>query len=247
MDEVTVKAEACAPTEVRPLDAIDFTQFVRASSDAVRAETQALWWHLYRWVVEHGYADTGDQAGFVEYVQAFRNIEANSINRHLRRMAAAGLLKRHRLGRKLDATTRQVLGLGSGIFDALTRHSLVRELPSVVVRYTLPGCRPPLHMAKAGRAFDQVEKGWARDRATYGGIPLKQHLLLVHEPGSEARLVAPSSDVAEALKQLYEDSPSAVVYVIEAASLPTPAAAKVWSGEAYRSVTSSSPKASGDA
>ena len=205
----------------RVLTRTAFAHSVAASSGSgITTATEEMWWHLYTWVVERGYADTADQPGFVEHVQAFRGIEVGGINRHLRRMAGAGLLEPHRLTRKLDARTKDALKMGTGIFDVLSGQGSASTLPSVVVRYTLPGASPPLKLSRARLAIDAAERGWERQRQVHGTARARQHLLIVHEPEAKVRLVWPGEDVASEIRKLSAESPRSIVYVIEAPDLP---------------------------
>jgi hypothetical protein len=51
-----------------------------AVDSGVTEETIKLWFQIYLWIVDKGYADIADTPEFVERIQAFRNITVPTIS-----------------------------------------------------------------------------------------------------------------------------------------------------------------------
>lgn len=67
----------------------------------VTEKTLRLWFVIYNWIVENGYADSADSPLFLQHVNAFRKSSVQTVATHLRRMSDAKLIKRNVLRRKL--------------------------------------------------------------------------------------------------------------------------------------------------
>lgn len=117
--------------------------------------TQRIWHHIYVWVLEHGYADTADSPDFVHYVKAFRGVNIETIASHLARMANADLLKRHVLKRKLSADAKEEL------LNPVTTMFTGSSLPTMLIRYTLPGVSCPLEFKSAERQATRIHNSWS--------------------------------------------------------------------------------------
>lgn len=103
-------------------------------AEGVTEKTLQLWYVIYQWVVENGYADTADTPEFVSHVQSHRAISTKTINMHLARMAQYGLLKSYTLKRNLPKELRDELWHPFALFFSATS-----TLPTTFKRYSIPG------------------------------------------------------------------------------------------------------------
>ena len=118
--------------------------------------TQRMWYHIYVWVQEHGYADTADSPDFVQYVKTFRSVNVETIASHLARMANADLLKRNVLKRKLSAEAKEEL------LNPIATMFTGSSLPTMLIRYTLPGVSCPLEFKSAERQATRIHNSWSK-------------------------------------------------------------------------------------
>mgnify|MGYP005815166893 CR=1 FL=1 len=130
-----------------------FLKLVEDRNKKASESTLRLWYHIYMWVSERGYADTADSPEFVEHVQLFRRIGIATIGRHLRSMSEGGLLSRHNLRRQLSIEVKQDLLNPLNIFFGGSS-----SLPSSFARYTLVGQPCPLEFKSASRTVKKIEK-----------------------------------------------------------------------------------------
>jgi len=94
--------------------------------------TVALWQAIYDYVMEYKFADLLDDR-FVDLMTDKFQIGKATIGRHLNRMVKAELLSRWEMVRK-PGQVRMIFAFFQGIH------------PTRLVRYTLPGKKPPLDM-----------------------------------------------------------------------------------------------------
>jgi len=100
--------------------------------ESVTARTIQIWTFIYNHVAEHGYADCVDE-GFIDEVRSQFNISMRTISGHLRRMRQAKLLQ------AWEGT------IGKGQTSPYT--SIFLGIPPTrIMRYTLPGQKPPKQM-----------------------------------------------------------------------------------------------------
>lgn len=134
---------------------LDFIALPSIQSVSVKEPTLKMWHHIFMWVEKHGYADTADSPEFIGYVQGWRKVSPATIGSHLAKMAAAGLLKRHVLRRKLSSEAKEdllnpILGMFAGT-----------SLPTTLVRYTLPNVVCPLELKAAVRKAEKIDRFWS--------------------------------------------------------------------------------------
>lgn len=125
-----------------------FIQLVPADQQAkCRQDTLELWCHMYAYIEQTGYADTADDEDFVRHVHQHKSLATSSIASNLRKMANCGLIVGHKM-RLVPGNRNQ--------FDIFPL--LGDTLPSHLIRYTLPGQKPPTHMKRAQKAQAQMTK-----------------------------------------------------------------------------------------
>lgn len=125
-----------------------FLQLVPAEQQAkCRQDTLELWLHMYTYIGNCGYADTADDDDFVRHVHQHKSLATASIASHLRKMADCGLIVGHKM--RLVPGNRNQFDIFPFMGDTL---------PSHLIRYTLPGQKPPTHMKRAQKARDQMRK-----------------------------------------------------------------------------------------
>jgi len=134
---------------------LDFVALPSLQGVSVKEPTLKMWHHIFMWVEKYGYADTADSPEFVGYVQGWRKVSPATIGSHLAKMAAAGLLKRHVLRRKLSSEAKDellnpILGMFAGT-----------SLPTTLVRYTLPNVACPLEFKVAVRKAEKITQFWS--------------------------------------------------------------------------------------
>jgi hypothetical protein len=100
--------------------------------NSVTARSTEIWTFIYNYIEEHHYADCAD-GDFIAEVGSRFDISSRTVSSHLRRMRRVGLLQ------AWEGT------LGRGQSSPIT--SLVLGVPpyppSHIMRYTLPGQKPP--------------------------------------------------------------------------------------------------------
>lgn len=101
---------------------------------SVNEKTLRLWFVMYNWIVDNGYADCADSPAFLQHVNAFRKCSVQTVATHLRRMSDAKVIKRYVVRRKLSGEVKEDLSSGLVFFSPG-----VESLPTTFVRYCLPG------------------------------------------------------------------------------------------------------------
>lgn len=100
--------------------------------DSVTARTVEVWTFIYNYVAENSYTDCADEAFFSQVHSRF-DISSRTISGHLRRMQRAGLLQ----------VWEGTIGAGqSSPYSSF----LFGIPPSRIMRYTLPGRKPPTEL-----------------------------------------------------------------------------------------------------
>ena len=132
---------------------IEFLKIVEPTDAKVAENTLILWYRIYIWVVEHGYADTADSPEFVKYIQSFRQIGVQTIGKHLKNMADLGLLSRHTLRRRLSKDAKEEL-----LNPIVNMFFGGKNLPSSFVRYSLAGEPCSRDFKSAQRYIENIEK-----------------------------------------------------------------------------------------
>ena len=97
--------------------------------ESVTPRTIEIWTFVYNYVAKHGYADCVDEA-FIGEVHSRFEVSPRSISGHLRRMRRAKLLQ---------AWEGTIGGGQSSPYTSI----LFGISPSRIMRYTLPGQKPP--------------------------------------------------------------------------------------------------------
>lgn len=141
-------------TEPYTMTYLDFLALPAVQKAHPVEATQRMWHHIYVWVQEHGYADTADSPAFVQYVKAFRSVNIETIASHLSRMANADLLKRHVLKRKLTTEAKEAL------LNPIATMFTGSNMPTMLIRYTLPGVPCPLDFKSAALQAARVRDSW---------------------------------------------------------------------------------------
>ncbi len=114
---------------------MEYADFLKTIPEGlgVTEKTLRLWFVIYQWIVENGYADSADSPEFLQHVNAFRKCSTQTVATHLRRMSDAKLIKRNVLRRKLPAEAKEALSIGSLLFAPGPE-----SIPTTFVRYCLP-------------------------------------------------------------------------------------------------------------
>lgn len=100
--------------------------------DSLTARSVEVWTFIYNYIEQHGYADTVDES-FTDELWSRFELSARAAGTHLRRMRRADLLQ------GWEGT------LGRG--QTSPRLSFIMGIPPTrIMRYTLPGRKPPREM-----------------------------------------------------------------------------------------------------
>jgi hypothetical protein len=106
--------------------------------ESLTARSIEIWTFIYNYVEEHRYADTVDE-DFTDEMRSRFRVSARTAGSHLRRMRRAGLLS------AWEGT------LGRGQSSPYTSF-LFGIPPTRVMRYTLPGNKPPREMYRQAKS-----------------------------------------------------------------------------------------------
>ena len=119
---------------------MEYHDFLKEIPEGLGAteKTLRLWFVIYQWIIEHGYADSADSPAFIQHINAFRKCSTQTVATHLRRMSDAKLIKRNVLRRKLSGEAKEELSIGSLLFAPGAE-----SIPTTFVRYCLPGQQCP--------------------------------------------------------------------------------------------------------
>ncbi|BBN90475.1 hypothetical protein [Azospira sp. I09] len=119
---------------------MEYRDFLKEIPEGLGAteKTLQLWFVIYQWILEHGYADSADSPAFLQHINAFRKCSTQTVATHLRRMSDAKLIKRYVLRRKLSGEAKEELSIGSLLFAPGAE-----SIPTTFVRYCLPGQQCP--------------------------------------------------------------------------------------------------------
>lgn len=104
------------------------------SSDRLTSKTIEIWQAIYDYVRKNRFADVVDD-DFVDSISREFNISKGTISRHLSRMAEQAILKPWVLVRKRGQVRMSMV-------------FFFGNQPTRIVRYTLPGKKPPMQMLR---------------------------------------------------------------------------------------------------
>lgn len=133
---------------------MEYRDFLKEIPEGLGAteKTLRLWFVIYQWIVEHGYADSADSPAFLRHINAFRKCSTQTVATHLRRMSDAKLIKRNVLRRKLSGEAKEELSIGSLLFAPGAE-----SIPTTFVRYCLPGQQCPTEFKSFDAAVSAID------------------------------------------------------------------------------------------
>ncbi len=133
---------------------MEYRDFLKEIPEGLGAteKTLRLWFVIYQWILEHGYADSADSPAFLQHINAFRQCSTQTVATHLRRMSDAKLIKRNVLRRKLSGEAKEELSIGSLLFAPGAE-----SIPTTFVRYCLPGQQCPTEFKSFDAAVSAID------------------------------------------------------------------------------------------
>lgn len=142
---------------------MEYHDFLKEIPEGLGAteKTLRLWFVIYQWIIEHGYADSADSPAFIQHINAFRKCSTQTVATHLRRMSDAKLIKRNVLRRKLSGEAKEELSIGSLLFAPGAE-----SIPTTFVRYCLPGQQCPTEFKSFDAAVSAIDGRMNAIRAT---------------------------------------------------------------------------------
>jgi len=142
---------------------MEYHDFLKEIPEGLGAteKTLRLWFVIYQWIIEHGYADSADSPAFLQHINAFRKCSTQTVATHLRRMSDAKLIKRNVLRRKLSGEAKEELSMGSLLFAPGAE-----SIPTTFVRYCLPGQQCPTEFKSFDAAVSAIDGRMNAIRAT---------------------------------------------------------------------------------